>query len=215
MLLTLIKKQLLGSLASLIRRDNKHSSLFKSVGYSLLFIYVLGILAFMSVEVMSPLCEPLIQANLNWFYFVYVFVLGFTYSVVGGIFSAKSGLYEASDNELLLSLPIPPLYILISRMIPLYLYSFLFSNLVMIPAFVVYGLKATTLGVSYNILNWIILVFVLPLLPLVVSCILGWILAKISSKVKFKNIITIVISLGFMVGYYYLISKMNEIINNA
>lgn len=49
-------------------------------------------------------------------------------------------------------------------------------------------------------------------LVLILSCILGWVVAKIAVKLKNKSIITVIVSIAFLGGYYYVYFRANEII---
>lgn len=44
------------------------------------------------------------------------------------------------------------------------------------------------------------------------SCLLGWVVAKISSRLKNKSFITVVISLVFLAAYYFVYFRVNTII---
>ena len=79
---------------------------------------------------MQSLCAPLLSAGLGWLYFALAGILAVVLAVVGSVFLTQATLYEAKDNELLLSLPIPPSKILLARMLSLYVQNFLFGGLV-------------------------------------------------------------------------------------
>jgi ABC-2 type transport system permease protein len=61
-------------------------------------------------------------------------VTNFAMMFIGSIFAAKAQLYEAKDNELLLSMPIPPSAILASRMLTLLLINLAFDLMIAVPA---------------------------------------------------------------------------------
>ena len=54
--------------------------------------------------------------------------------------------------------------------------------------------------------------FLLPLVVLVLSCLLGWVVAKIHSKLKRKNLLTTLIALAFFALYYMVCFRANELI---
>ena len=58
--------------------------------------------------------------------------------VVGSVFITYSTLYQAKDNDLLLSMPIPVSKILFTRLFGVYVMGLLFEVLVMIPALIVW-----------------------------------------------------------------------------
>lgn len=151
------------------------------------------------------LCEPLYRAGLGWLYFAILGIVATSLGIAGGILTAYSVLYQAKDNELLLSMPIPVSSILAVRVIMIYLTNFCFVAIVMIPASIVYWLVAelSVWVVAGNIL----MLGMLPLVGAAFSCLLGWVVAFIVSKIKYKTLITIVLSVGFLGGYYFLFSQ--------
>ncbi len=49
----------------------------------------------------------------GWLYYALMGLLALAFGVFGSVFSTYAGLYQAKDNELLLSMPIPPRRILL------------------------------------------------------------------------------------------------------
>ena len=58
----------------------------------------------------------------------------------------------------------------------------------------------------------ILLPFLLSAFVLALSCLLGFLVAIISAKCRFKNALTVVASLAFVAGYYYLYSKAYDLL---
>ena len=58
-------------------------------------------------------------------------------------------------------------------------------------------------GTVQNVILDLILMLVISIFVLALSCILGWLIAKITAKMKSKSFFTVVLSLLFMGGYYY------------
>ena len=108
-------------------------------------------------------------------------------------------------------MPIAPKFILGSRMLLLLALDLGYVLLVMAPAGVVYCMNysVTALGVVYFIISTLLL----PLMVQAFSCLIAWIVSLISSKMRNKNIITMVASLVFLAAYFYLYSKMGDIIS--
>ena len=67
----------------------------------------------------------------------------------------------------------------------------------------------TALSVAYFIISTLLL----PLMVQAFSCLVAWVISLISSKMRNKNIITMVVSLLFLAAYFYLYSKMGDIIS--
>ena len=82
-----------------------------------------------------------------------------TWGIFGTVFTAKAQLFEAKDNELLLSLPVRPRDILASRMVSLLLWNLLFGVLVAVPA-----LLAWTQAARLPALGFVSFILLLPAL---------------------------------------------------
>lgn len=174
-------------------------------------IYLVGCFAFMFGSLFQALVKPLSMAKLEWLYFALMGILVITICFFGTVFSTQSQLYDAKDNELLLSMPIPTKYILASRMAMILLLSYTIEALIVIPAGVVFCLYETV--TAPIVLCFIGVIIILPFLVLTITCIFGWILAFVSSKLRNKNIITMIFSLGFLFVYFAVYSKIQTYIN--
>lgn len=175
--------------------------------YGLLFVYLFAMLTFLFFSMSGALCAPLCDAGLDWLYFALMGIMTTVFGVIGSVFTTYSSLYQSKDNELLLSMPIPPGVILFSRMITVYLLGFLFEAVAWIPTVIQYF---RTVGITLSsAVAGTVLLFVLPLLALVLSCILGWVIALISARIPHNrsSAITVLISLALIAVYYYICTK--------
>ena len=199
----LLKKQFLEVFAW-VYRDNKKGKNRDAKGivmFLMLYIAVFAMLGYIFWMMASSLCAPLVSVGYGWLYTAIMSLVGITLGVFGSVFNTYSSLYNAKDNDLLLSMPISPSKILFIRLLGVYTTGLLYELLVMIPA-VIAIFKYAKLGILGYIIN-LIIPFVLSVAVLAVSCVLGFLVALISSKIKRKNMITVVLSLAFIVGYYY------------
>lgn len=210
MLKTLVKKQLQGMLTARYRtgKGGKQKSKAGFLVYALLMLYVAGVLCFLFFSMMQSLCAPLLSAGLGWLYFALAGILAVVLAVVGSVFLTQATLYEAKDNELLLSLPIPPSKILLARMLSLYVQNFLFGGLVFLPAVIVYGM--TTAMSRASLVFCVLLCFLLPLLSLALTCVLAWLTALLTSRMRNKTVFTMVLSLAFLGAYFYFYYQIND-----
>ena len=214
MLKTLLKVQFAALKASLLRSRRKQtkSGTGKSIGLALLFLYVIVCFFIMFGTMFSSICMPLHELGLGWLYYAIAGLMAFMLTFIGNVFATQTQLFDAKDNELLLSMPIAPKFILGSRMLLLLALDLGYVLLVMAPAGVVYCMNysVTALGVVYFIISTLLL----PLMVQAFSCLIAWIISLISSKMRNKNIITMVVSLLFLAAYFYLYSKMGDIISS-
>lgn len=206
----LLKKQLLEMLSPLYRANKSggRRSPVMIVLYVLLLAYAFGAVGVMFGLMADSLCVPLaVSMNTPGLYFALMGTVATALGVFGSIFTTYVGLYQAKDNELLLSMPIPPRMILMSRMIRLYLTTLFFEALVLVPTEIVWFMNFAP--TPQTIVGGVVLLTELPLLALGLSCILGWVIALVAGRFsgKSKNFVTMVLSIGFIVVYYWGYSK--------
>lgn len=212
MIKALLKKQLLEVFSWIYvdKKSGKSRSKNGIIIYVLLYVVLFCFLGGMFFTMALPLCEPLVSAGLGWLYFALMSLMAVAFGVFGSVFSTYSSMYLAKDNDLLLSMPIPPSIILFVRLCGVYLIGLMYELIVMIPTVIVYFMfaKLSLLSVLFSLLIPLVLsVFVLTL-----SCILGFAVAAISSRLKNKSIVTVILSLAFIAGYYYVYSQAYTIL---
>jgi len=214
MLKTLLKKQLL-ELNKNIFFDSKKGRLRTKkqiirlvIFYVFLFYVLLGGATFGSMA--FGLATSLVRDGHSWMYFLIMTIITVIMGVIGSVFSTYSSLYLSSDNDLLLSLPVPIRYILYSRLAGVYLTGLLFASIVMLPTMIVYYIM--TPASFSTVLCPIILAIDSTIFIFILSVGLGWIVAKISTKVRNKSAVTTIVALTLVVLYYYFyIKAMNNI----
>ncbi len=141
----------------------------------------------------------------EWVYFSMFVILSFAVLFLGSVFTAKSEIFEAKDNEILLTMPIRPRDILASRMLTLLVVNFAFESVVALPAAGVWVL----LG-SPTLLGGVAFLFTflsLPFFGLAISCLFAWLISIITSKMPKKTFATVFFSLLFFVLYFYFVSN--------
>ena len=213
MLKTLLHTRLLALLSVLTgsSRTKKAQSKGKLAGFAMLMILSLFSISTLFSHIFETIGGIFQMAGLGWLYFAFAAVLSFGIMLVGNIFTAKAQLYEAKDNDLLLSLPVKPFDILLSRLFLLLILALVLMLPVAIPAVLFWPGGLSTEGwISF----FVIFLVVLPLLNLVISSLLGWLLHLASSRAQNKSLITLVLSLAFLGGYMYFSFRMNSMITN-
>lgn len=203
----LFKKQLMELFSWIYqdRRSGKARSKASLIGYVFLYVFLFGYLGVMFFNVAKSLCTPLAEVGLGWLYMALMSIIGVALGVFGSIFNTYSSLYCAKDNDLLLSMPIPTRKVLFIRLSGVYVMGLMYELIIMIPTLIVYymNVKISPLGVIYSLL----IPFVLSFLVLTLSCVLGWVVALVNSKLKNTKIVTVFLMLGFIVLYYYVYLK--------
>ena len=115
-------------------------------------------------------------------------------------------------GTLLLSLPIPLRVIISSRLVTVYLMGLMYSAVVIVPAVVVYWIQVAHSAAV--IVGGLLTVAIVSLIVLLLSCLLGWVVAKISLKLKHKSITTVLVSLLGIGLYYFIYFKAQTVISD-
>lgn len=205
MLKTLLKKQMLEINRSFFydarkgRNRTKAGTILYIAFYILLMVGYLGTLfGFLA----HTLATPLVGVGMGWLYFLIMGGIAVVLGIFGSVFSTYSSLYMSKDNDLLLSMPIPISYILISRLMGVFLTGLMYSAVVLIPTIIMY-IIAAPLSVG-NIVGPLVFSIDVVFLVFILSVALGWVVAKISAKMKNKSLMTTIIAL-MAIGLYYVV----------
>jgi ABC-2 type transport system permease protein len=213
MLRSLVKIRLamiFGAAVRISKGKKKRGPLTKAL-IALLALYVVGAFMLQFGMLFSGFCAPMHSAGYDMLYFALAGVIAFALIIIGSVFMTHSQLFEARDNELLLSMPIPPAVILTSRMLTLLAMDYLIEALVLIPAAVVYGITAA-FSVS-GIIIFAAASLLLPFPALALSCLVGWLIAVISRKFRAKSLIVTSLSVISLLLYFYFYIKINGYIS--
>ena len=215
MLKVLLKKQITEVFKSYFydAKKNKMRSKAAIAGWIIFFFLIMvgmlgGIFTFLSLT----LCKGLVPAGLGWLYFLVMGGIAILLGAFGSVFNTYSGLYLARDNDLLLSMPIPAGTIIASRLMNVYLMGAMYSAVVFIPALAVYTIVAgaAVLRLACGVIQFLIITVIVLLL----SCVLGWVVAKISLRLKNKSLVTVLVSLLFIGGYYFFYFRASDMISD-
>lgn len=219
MLGSLIKKQFmeLSTLFSMGKRRSKRGSLG---GFAITLI-LYALIAFSVGASMLILAESLSPVLLghgeDWKFFIMMDILGVALATLITMFSADVTLFRAKDNEILLSMPIPPGYILLARMMPLYAIALMFTASSVVPAIMVY-LRTVGLNFGLVVIN-IIMLLVLGFLSLALSSVLGWLVSLVNARMKGRGIASVIASVVFLGVYFFFYFQINKftqaLVNNS
>ena len=211
----LVKKQLRELFRSYFfnQKKNTKRSVAGTVLYFIFFaVIMVGVLGGMFTALSITLCAPLAGVNMGWLYFAIMIVLAVVLGVFGSVFNSYSGLYLAKDNDLLLSLPIPPRALIVSRLLTVYLMGLMYSACVAVPTVIVWWCVAP-ISVG-SIVGGILLVFLISVFVLLLSCLLGWVVAKVSLRMKNRSFAVVFLSLLFIGLYYFFYFKAQSLIRD-
>ena len=216
MLGILVKKQLAEVFRSYFynAKKNKMRSKGAIAGWFVFFgIIMVGVLGGIFTALSLSICGALTKIGMGWLYFLVVGGISVVIGAFGSVFNTYAGLYLARDNDLLLSLPIPARTIIAARLINVYLMGAMYSATAFLPALIVYW--ATAGATAARVICGVLQFAVITLIVLLLSALLGWVVARISLKLKNKSFITVLVSLLFIGGYYFVYFKANDLIRDV
>ncbi|MBE6633868.1 MAG: hypothetical protein E7620_05945 [Ruminococcaceae bacterium] len=206
----LLKKQLLELFSFLYqdRKNGKKRSKASLIGWCALYLYVAVVMVGAFTLYAYLLCEPLVTVGFGWLYMVIMGMLAMMAGVILGTLSSYSGLFHAGDNDFLLSMPIPTSKILTVRLLVVYCTGAAVEVIAMIPAVILYLIYGNLS--AKEILLTCLIPIVLSVLVLALTCVVGFLVALISARVKRKSLIVVLLSLAFLFGYFFFYFKIME-----
>lgn len=214
MLKVLVKKQLAEVFRTFYYNTKKNRARSKAgiIGWFIFYTLIMvGLLGGIFTGLSYLICDTFYAMGLSWFYFLMMGGIAIALGAFGSIFSTYSGLYLANDNDFLLSLPIPEGKIIASRLVNVYLLGVMYSIVVFLPAMIVYWAVAECSAAL--VICQLLMYFVITLIVLVLSCLLGWVVAKITVKVKRKSFFTVFLSLLFITLYWVAYSRAGVLVS--
>lgn len=190
--------------------DSKAKQIIFPIILSLVVMFAVGVYAVMFASEFS-------KVNLTYIMLTLFIILTTIITLVEGIYKSQGILFDAKDNDLLFALPIEKSKILFVRIFKLLSFQFLYNALFMIPAYVVY-IYYEHPGISFYLIS-ILMTFLLPIIPTVISSIIGYIIKAVSVKFKAKKIVQTVFTMIIFFGIFYISLNtqgiLENIINNA
>lgn len=178
-------KACMSSDMSLFKIKNKNQS------NKIMVPIVLTILCFFSIwSYANIIMEPLVSVHLEYVLLTLFIVMTSFLTLVEGIYKSGNLLFNCKDDNLLLALPLKKSTVLFVRIFKFYIFELIYNSLFLIPAMVVY-IRYVSVGITFYISS-LIAIFLLPIIPIIISCIIGSIISSTSSKFKLKNIAQII-----------------------
>lgn len=215
MFIALLKKQFKEFFSVFTLQGGKGKEDGKNRGWivGLILLYAFGTMVYSSWESASATCEIYVAQGKAEIFFFSVCAQALGIALLLGTIMAKGLIYDAKDNETLLSLPIPPQIILLVRVCMQYFYLFLFTLGYFAPAAVKYF---TVVGVQpLAILFCLVVLLTLPLLALAVSSLLGWLAATLTAdlpKKHFLNTLAVILMVAVgMAAYFFLMNYSTKL----
>ncbi len=126
------------------------------------------------------------------------------------VFAASGFIFGGKDSDLMLSLPISPFVIMLSKLLALYVENLVFCFMWMIPTGVIYIIYGGHLSVIYCI-NLLIVSLVLPFIPSLLGMIIGVVISWFGSHFKKNVVLSNVVYFLFFAAVIVLCSQVNSL----
>lgn len=192
------------------KNSKKSSTALKTILFSLLYLFLFVYLGIAFGSILFFFGLTLVASDALDLYFPIIILMSTLFGMTGTMMSAEKLLFEGKDNDLLLSMPIPPSYILSARLVSLATLVCAFSLVVLIPGLVAFYLLQ---GVTVlNLISGIVGIISMLIPPMVISILLGRILSEIHSRAKNKKLIDTLSYFLFFGSYLVLTYNSTTII---
>lgn len=158
------------------------------------------------------ICEELSKVNLQYIILAFAVFGTALMTLFEGVYKSGPILFNCKDDQLLLSLPIKRSTVVFIRVFKFYIFELLFNSVFLVPMIIAYMLWAESITVSF-IITSIIVVLLVPIIPIAISCIIGAITSSVSSRFKYKNLMTTAVSMLFIMIIFMISYNMDNFIN--
>ena len=172
------------------KNNNKFSNKMIPIILAIFFMFIFGIYSDRIIKQLIPIHLEIVLLSL----FI-IFVSIFTF--IEGIYKSGSLLFNCKDDDLLFSLPIKKSTVLFIRIFKFYIFELLYTSLFFLPAIIVYALYMIPSWTYY--LSSFIALLLIPIIPVALSCIIGFFITFLSSKFQGKKIFQTIFTTIFIV----------------
>ena len=156
--------------------------------------------------------EQLIPLNMAFVVLTLFILLTSIITLVEGIYKSGNLLFNCKDDNLLLSLPIRKSTVLFIRVFKFYIFELIYNSVFLLPSMIVYAIHIKP-DITYYIVS-IIGLLMFPIIPILISCLVGTFITYISSKFKGKNLVQTIITIVFLLGILYISYNSESLLTN-
>lgn len=188
------------------KKSSKISSIMFPIFLAILVMAGIGTYAVMFAYELAPL-------NLTHVVLTMYILFTVVITLIEGIYKTQGILFDAKDSDLLFSLPIKKSTIFFVRIFKLLVFQYLYNLLFMLPAFAVYAYFEKP-GISFYLIS-IIMTLLIPIIPTIISALLGSIIKTISVKFKAQKLIQVLSTTIVFIGIFFLSFKLKDIITRV
>ena len=203
MIKSLLKIRLAGIFNSALQTkkgEQKKLPVGRLILFAVLYLYLVAVFLGFAIAISLSLGAALIPAGASWLYFALFGVATFSVLFILSIFETKSQLFDCKDNELLLSMPIKPRDIVLSRIFTILAVNYAVCAMLMLPFAVV---NAVISGDAVSTVGAILSMLLIPLPATALASAVGYAVALISRRLRNSTLITVIFSLAFLGLYFW------------
>ena len=187
------------------KKQGKYSKIILPLCLIAYFMYIIAMYA-------SLMMKNLMTTHLEYTILT-IFALGVSMlCLMEGIYKSGTLLFNCKDDNLLMSMPISKRTILFIRMFKFYVFELLYNSLFILPVMLVYAYYMSP-EVEYYLVSFVSLLL-LPIIPIIISCIIGFIITYLSSHFKGKNIIQTILTIVFIFIFMYFMFRSEMLVSN-
>ena len=193
---------------NLFKISTKKKNTFTKILPILIALMLMGVMSFYS----ELIIKELISVNMGFVLLTIFILLTSIVTIIEGIYKSGNMLFNAKDDNLLLSLPIKRSTVLFIRVFKFYIFELLYNSLFLLPSIIVYAIHMNPSFMYYVISIIGLLLF--PIIPIIISCLIGFIITFFASKFKSKNIVQTIITFILLIGIMYFSYNSENLIMN-
>ena len=138
-------------------KKGKNRTTGGKIGMTILFAFLGLYVTFAMAALFISMNLALAGTENEFFPLALALLITLTLTLFGSIFPTKTQIFDSKDNELLISMPIPPKYIFISRLVFLLIINYLLESIVLVPAIICFAIFTgfTLMGFIFTLLVFI------------------------------------------------------------
>lgn len=122
--------------------------------------------------------------------------------IVATLSQSYGFLFKGNDFDLLVSMPIPTKYIVLSKISTLLISNYLVMAITFIPAIVVVSIVGLASQFIFYF-NAVLIFFLFPLMIISIFTFISYFIGTLLNRFKYKNLITIIALVALLMGYLY------------
>ena len=183
---------------NLFRISTKKKSTFTKIFIPILLSLVLMGAMYSYSELIMEQLKPINMEVVLLSLFV---VVTSVMTIIEGVYKSGNLLFNCKDDNLLFSLPISRRTVLFIRIFKFYIFELIYNSIFLLPAVIVYAVNVNPEFLFYIVSLIGLLLF--PIIPILISCIVGTFITFFSSKFKGKNHVQTIITVIFLLGIMY------------